>query len=103
MPDISVRDNPDERRFEVFVDGDSAGVADYRVRGDQIIFPHVEVHPRFRGQNVASTLVRYALDTVRSEGTRTVVPVCPFVKTFIRRYPEYQSLVDSPVRAPGRD
>lgn len=103
MADITIRDNPDEHRFEVLVNGDFAGVADYRMAGDRIIFPHVEVHPRFRGQNVASTLVRYALDHVRDEGTRMVVPVCPFVKTFIRRYPEYQSLVDGPVQAPATD
>jgi predicted GNAT family acetyltransferase len=101
MAEITVRDNPGESRFDVFVDGAFAGFSVYRLTEDQVIFPHVEVDPRFRGRGVASTLVRHALDTVREEGTRTVVPVCPFVKTFIRRYPEYQPLVDGPVQTPA--
>jgi uncharacterized protein len=100
MTEIAVRDNPQASRFEVYVDGEFAGVSDYRLTDDQIIFPHVEVDPRFRGHGVAAVLVRYALDAVRDEGTRTVVPVCPYVQTFIRRYPEYRSLVEGPVRTP---
>jgi len=96
--DMTVRDNPEESRYEVFVDGEFAGVSDYRFDGDQIIFPHVEVDPRHRGHGVAARLVRFALDAVREEGTRTVVPVCPYVQTFIRRYPEYQDLIQSPAQ-----
>jgi hypothetical protein len=93
MSDIAVRDNPDQQRFEVTVDGEFAGVADYRKTDDEIAFPLVEVDPRFRGHGVAAELVRFALDSVREEGTRRVVPMCPYVQTFIRRYPEYQDLV----------
>lgn len=94
MAEITVRDNPQEQRFEVSVDGEFAGVADYRQTEDEMIFPCVEVDPRFRGQGVAAKLVRFALDRVREDGTRRVVPMCPYVQTFIRRYPEYQDLVD---------
>lgn len=94
MAEITVRDNPQEERFEVSVDGEFAGVADYRQTEDEMIFPRVEVDPRFRGQGVAAKLVRFALDRVREDGTRRVVPMCPYVQTFIRRYPEYQDLVD---------
>ena len=102
MKGTTAQDNPRESRFEVFVDGEFAGVADYRIDGDQVLFPHVEVDPRFRGHGVAAELVRYALDAIREEGTRRVVPICPYVKTFIRRYPEYQPLVDGPANAPGQ-
>ena len=94
MTEIAVRDNPDQQRFEVTVDGEFAGVADYRTTDDQIIFPRVEVDPRFRGHGVAAELVRFALDRVREDGTRRVVPMCPYVQTFVRRYPAYQDLVD---------
>lgn len=102
MTGITTRRNPEESRFEVFVDGEFAGIADYRLEDDRILFPLVEVHPRFRGHGVAAALVRYALDTVREEGTQTVVPVCPYVQTFIRRYPEYRDLVEGPVRTPNQ-
>jgi uncharacterized protein len=94
MADIAVRENPEKQRFEVFVDDELAGFADYSKTDDEMVFPHVEVDPRFRGNGVAATLVRFALDNVREDGTRRVVPMCPYVQTFIRRYPEYQDLVD---------
>lgn len=93
MTDIVVRDNPDQQRFEVTVGGEFAGFADYRKTEDEIIFPHVEVDPRFRGHGVAGELVRFALDNVREDGTRRIVPMCPYVQTFLRRYPQYQDLV----------
>lgn len=103
MAQIEVRDNPAESRFEVFVDGEFAGVSDYQKTDDTIVFPHVEVDPRFRGRGVAAELVRFSLNVVRDEGTRTVVPVCPYVQTFIRRYPEYQTLLEEPARSTGQD
>jgi uncharacterized protein len=94
MADIAVRENPEKQRFEVFVDDELAGFADYSKTDDEMVFPHVEVDPRFRGNGVAAQLVRFALDNVREDGTRRVVPMCPYVQTFLRRYPEYQDLVD---------
>jgi predicted GNAT family acetyltransferase len=98
---ITVRDNPENSRYEVFIEGEFVGFSDYRIDGDRIIFPHVEVDPRHRGHGVAAKLVRYALDAVRNEGSRTVVPMCPYVQTFIRRYPEYRDLVDGPTHRSG--
>lgn len=94
MPDIAVRNNPEENRFEVSVDGEFAGVMDYRVDDGRVLVPRVEVLPEFRGGGVASTLVRESLDTIRAEGWGTVVPLCPYAETWIRRHPEYQDLVD---------
>ena len=37
-------------------------------------------------------LARYALDDARSRGLR-VRPRCPFIKSWIRRHPDYQDLV----------
>lgn len=97
MPGITtVQDNPQESRFEVYIDDELAGFADYRLSEGQIIFPYVRVFPHFEGKGVGSVLVRHALDTVRKDGTRTIVPICPFVQAMIRRYPEYQPLVDGP-------
>lgn len=93
MAEMTVQDNPEEQRFEITVDGAFAGVADYRIDDGKVLLPHVEVLPEFRGVGVASTLVRDALDTIRAEGWGTVVPLCPYAVTWIRRHPEYQDLV----------
>jgi uncharacterized protein len=92
-PDIEIHNDPGNSQFTVEVDGRIAGKADYRLRGDTYIFTHTEVDPEFQGLGVANRLARAALDEVRDEG-RTVVPLCPFIAAYIRRHPEYDSMVD---------
>lgn len=93
MSDITVRNNPQENRFEVSVDGEFAGVMDYRIDDGQVLLPRVEVLPEFRGGGVASTLVQKGMDTIREEAWGTVVPLCPYAEVWIRRHPDYQDLV----------
>jgi predicted GNAT family acetyltransferase len=87
-----VRHNPERSRYELYVDGELAGIADYRVAGDEIVFPHTEIDHRRRGQGLGAELVRGALDDVRSTG-RTVVPHCWYVAEFIETNPAYQDLL----------
>lgn len=94
MTDITVRDNPDQQRFEVTVDDTFAGVADYRIDDGKVLMPRVEILPQFEGKGVGSALVKQALDTIREENWGSVVPMCPFVDVWIRRHPEYRDLVD---------
>ena len=95
MPDqtqITVRDNPDEQRFEALDDsGELLAISTYRRYDDRIVFVHTEVDDDAEGQGVGSDLVRTALDQVREEGLR-VVAQCPFVKEWIRRHPDYADL-----------
>ena len=89
---IAVRHNPAGSRYEAEVEGFLA-VAEYQLEGDRITFTHTFVPPELRGRGVAEKLVRTALDGARRENRR-VVPQCSYVATFIRRNPEYQSLVE---------
>jgi predicted GNAT family acetyltransferase len=89
---LTVRDNPDEDRFEaVDESGVVAGFAAYRRSADRIVFTHTEVDDAFEHHGVGSTLVRQALDSVRGEGLR-VVAQCPFVGSYIQDHPEYADL-----------
>ena len=88
----TVTDRSESSRFEAHVDGALAGSAEYRLTGTTIVFTHTEVDDAHAGQGVGSTLVRQALDDVRERGL-TVVPVCPFVKRWIERHPEYADLL----------
>ena len=85
--------NAGRKRYEVYVDGKLAGFAEYIEMSGLVIFSHTEVLPEFEGQGVGSALARYALDDVRAEGTRRVQPLCPFIKSYIERHPDYQDLV----------
>jgi predicted GNAT family acetyltransferase len=92
MSDIDVRNNPGENRYEAWLDGELAGVAVYEPREDAVVFTHTEVDDRFEGHGVGSTLARRALDDVRA-AHRSVVPLCPFIKAWIDKHPDYQDLL----------
>lgn len=79
-----VRDNPVSHRFEVWVDADLAGFADYQDADGVRTFVHTKVDPAFEGRGLATELIRAALDRTRAAGLE-IVPVCPFVKAYIAR------------------
>jgi predicted GNAT family acetyltransferase len=87
------RHNPDELRYEGWVGGHLAGYAAYRTGDEVIVFTHTVVEPEFEGRGVGSAIVRHALDEVRRDGTRRVVPECAFVRAWIDRHVDYQPLL----------
>ncbi|MDP9848959.1 GNAT family N-acetyltransferase [Streptosporangium lutulentum] len=89
---IEVSDNPGSSRFEILVDGEVAGFAQYRRRPHKIFFTHTEVRPEFEGMGLGSRLAAGALDQSRASAL-PVVPLCPFIARYIRRHPEYKDLV----------
>jgi uncharacterized protein len=90
----TVSDSPEDSRYEIR-DGDRLlGLAAYQRRGDQVVFTHTEVDDSAEHTGLGSTLVRAALDDVRSKGG-SVVAHCSFVRGWIERHPEYQDLVAS--------
>ncbi|MGH9174986.1 MAG: GNAT family N-acetyltransferase [Vicinamibacterales bacterium] len=91
-----VVDNHAARRIELTFDGKTAFVA-YALAGRRIVFAHTEVPAELQGKGVGSALVRGALDLARQRGLE-VVPLCPFVASFIERHPEYLCLVGDNVR-----
>jgi uncharacterized protein len=84
-------------RFEIRVD-DQVAVLIFHVRSSTLSLIHTDVPPGLRGRGLAEALARTALTYARNQGW-TVKPYCPFVAEYIRRHPEYQSLVapDFPV------
>lgn len=87
---VTVTDEGD--RFEARTDdGVVAGFAAYVREPGKVIFTHTEVDPAFEGQGVGSALAVGALDQVRASGER-VVPLCPFIRAYIERHPDYADL-----------
>lgn len=87
-----VTNNTDRSRYEILLDGKPAGFAEYRLDGQRTVFTHTEIDPAFEGKGLGSLLAKAALDDVRAAG-RSVVPLCPFIKGYIDRHPEYKDLV----------
>jgi len=94
-----VTDVPEQSRYEIRVDGDVAGFADYSIRGDHVTFSHTEIDDAYEGQGLGSKLARGALDGAREAGL-AVFPACPFIARYIKRHPQpYLELVPEHVRA----
>jgi uncharacterized protein len=53
---------------------------------------HAEVPSALNGRGIGSALVKGALDLVRNR-QETVVPLCFFIRTYIGRHTEYQTLL----------
>jgi len=97
-PNIEVRDVPDDHRYEVTLDGAVAGFAIYHRRPGRTFSVHTEIDPAFEGKGLGSALARGALDSERTRG-EPIVPLCPFIRQYIDRHPEYADLVDQEMLA----
>lgn len=89
---VTVVDNPRELQYELHVDGSNVGVIRYRREPGARVLVDVEIEPRLEGHGLGSTLVEGALRDIRGRGL-LVVPHALFVLEFIRRHPEYATLV----------
>jgi uncharacterized protein len=92
MTDVTIRHNPDRERFEVLVAGNVVGKAVYKAYdgGDapQRIFYHTVINEEYGGQGLAGQLATEALDETIADGI-SIVPVCPYIKKFLTKHPEY--------------
>jgi predicted GNAT family acetyltransferase len=89
--ETEMRNNREQCRYELVIDGEVVGLAEYRVVGDVVVFPHTEIERSRRGNGLGAELVKYALDDVRA-GNRRVRPQCWYVAEFIAEHPEYADL-----------
>lgn len=96
--DNEVVDRPEQHRFEILAGGTVAGFADYQLRGDSIMFTHTQIDEAYEGKGLGSVLVKHALDSARERGLG-VLPLCPFVRSWIARHPDYVALVPESARA----
>ena len=90
---VQVTNNEAAHQYETRIEGQLARLV-YRQTGDRIVFTHTEGPSTISRRGVGSQIVRSALDDARAQGLQ-VVPVCPFVRAYIERHPEYQPLLAS--------
>lgn len=90
LSQVQVSHNPQENRFETFIDGKLCKL-DYLRNGGNFVITHVGVHPSLRGQGIAGKIVQTSLEFAREHSFR-VVPMCSYAAAYIRRHPEYAEL-----------
>ncbi|MGQ0617881.1 MAG: GNAT family N-acetyltransferase [Acidimicrobiia bacterium] len=90
--ETDVRHDADRSSYDLYVDGERAGVVDYHLTGTVATISHTEVAPCHRGRGLGALLVREALEDLRRRGL-SVRPRCPFVARFIEDNPAYRDLL----------
>ncbi len=93
-----VHKNDDKNRFEISIDGELAGYADYTLEDKTYAMPRTEVFDQFGGSGIGSQLVVESLKIIRDEGNQ-VLPYCPFIPTVITKHPEFVELVPESERS----
>ncbi|MEQ9438060.1 MAG: GNAT family N-acetyltransferase [Cyclobacteriaceae bacterium] len=88
---LTVTHQPEKKRFEI-QQGKDVAVLEYIMARNFLVFSHTEVPPPLEGQGLASKLARTGLEYAKAQGLQ-VMPLCPYVAMYIRRHPEYRSLV----------
>ena len=94
---IEVADAPDRDRYELSIDGEVVGFTVYGTCPGLIAFVHTEVNELLQGRGLGDQLIRFALEDARARGL-AVLPFCPFVKAFIKRHREFETLVPDTYR-----
>jgi len=88
---VTITNNENLNRLEVSVEG-GLGILRYQIARGTMWLLHVQVPQEAQGHGVASELTPTALALAKDRGLK-VVPVCSFVATYIRRHPEYQTML----------
>lgn len=83
--------NEENTCFELFVYGERAYI-ECNKKGDVIYMNHTIVPESLRGNKIGEMLVEEALTICQNKGWKAV-PLCPFVRAYLREHTEYQSLV----------
>lgn len=89
--DLNIQHDLQRGRFVATVDGHDC-VLEFKLSADRVAMTAVRVPDAVGGRGIAGQLTRHALDWARSEALK-VDPVCPYVKTWIKRHPDYQDLL----------
>ena len=89
---LTVRHEPEARRFAADVGGKTAYLTYRDLDGRMLDLDHTFVPREHRGGGIASQLTARALDYARERGYK-VVPSCPFVAAYIGRHPQHRDLL----------
>lgn len=91
IKDIPLIQNEAQQQFELHIDGQIALVA-YMEKDNKYALVHTEVPEALEGRGIASILVTKVLTLIESQG-RKIIPLCPYVKSFLQRHPEWERIV----------
>jgi predicted GNAT family acetyltransferase len=98
MVALDVTRNTSANQFELLRDGEPIGTLVYTYEGDATVLQRIEVDEKYSGQGLAGQFAEAALGQLAS-GEEAVIPVCPFVRGYMIKHPQWQDLVPPDHRA----
>ena len=89
--ELEVVDNQAASRFEVAAKDGLAELI-YRKNGNRLVLIHTEVPEALGGRGIGGQLVQAAIDRAADNGM-TVVPLCPYARSWLERHPDQAARV----------
>ena len=88
--------NTEALRYEYRI-GEHTAYIEYVASDEKgpLYLTHTNVPSALGGQGIGSALVTDVLQKIDQEGVR-IVPVCPFIREYIHKHPEWEHLLTSP-------
>lgn len=84
-------DNEEKKQYEFHID-DAIPKIEYIKAQNQIYLTHTEVPVSLEGKGIGAALVKIVLEDIKQKNL-ILVPMCPFVAMYIKRHPEWKTLV----------
>ncbi|MCG8571016.1 MAG: N-acetyltransferase [Spirochaetes bacterium] len=82
----------ENKQFYISISNQKA-VLKYRITSDgNYDLYHTFVPQAARNKGIAAQLVKAAIQCVQEKKVK-IIPTCPYIKTFIRKFPQYQSFL----------
>lgn len=85
------------QRFEWIDDSRVIGFVDYYVFDDVCMIMHTEVLPALAGRGLGSLLAGKAMEHIQEAG-KSIVPICGFIASFLRKNPQHHALLTAESR-----
>ena len=89
-PDFEIINNADAKRFEAHI-GDQMAFVEYIPSQYRMIYTHTEVPVSLEGQGIGNRLAEHVMRYAQEQGLK-VNPMCPFIKMYVSKHPEYHSI-----------
>ncbi|AGC75617.1 hypothetical protein LX97_00309 [Nonlabens dokdonensis] len=87
----ALKENESQKKYYFEIEEHVAFIEYIKAQGN-IYLTHTEVPKELEGRGIASNLVLKVLEEIDQNEWR-LIPLCPFVATYIKRHPEWKKLV----------
>lgn len=92
MENCELIDNKEKKQYEFHVGKYIPRIEYIKSDNGEIYLTHTEVPLALEGQGIGTQLVEKTLKNIEEQGFR-LVPLCPFVAGYIKKHPEWKSII----------